>query len=97
MKLVNKYIRTIRHHAKPEYLIEVDVYSVLEAFDVKNPGLQHAVKKLLCSGIRGNKDTIQDLKEAIQAIERAIIIEEGNANEKAGTRLRSETSHLLAT
>lgn len=45
-----------------------DVYRVLDAFDVREPGLQHAIKKLLCAGIRGKNDTDNDLKEAIDAI-----------------------------
>lgn len=45
-----------------------DVYRVLDAFDVREPGLQHALKKLLCAGIRGKNDTDNDLKEAIDAI-----------------------------
>ena len=71
----NKYLRTIhpRNQGQP---IVVDVYCVLEAFDVRNPGLQHALKKLLCAGLRGKADTTQDLREAIDAISRAIEIEE---------------------
>jgi hypothetical protein len=57
--------------------IKVDVYSVLVAFNVTNPGIQHAVKKLLCGGLWGKNDTLQDYKEAIDAISRAIQIEEG--------------------
>ncbi len=53
----------------------VDVYSVLLAFDVTCPARQHAIKKLLCSGIRGKGDTLQDLKETKVAVERAIEIE----------------------
>jgi len=50
----------------------VDVYAVLDAFDVRCPARQHAIKKLLCSGIRGKGDTLQDLTEAGDAIARAI-------------------------
>lgn len=50
----------------------IDVYAVLEAFAVTCPARQHAVKKLLCTGIRGKGDTIQDLTEARDAIDRAI-------------------------
>ena len=49
-----------------------DVYAVLEAFAVTCPARQHAVKKLLCSGIRGKGDALQDLQEARDAIDRAI-------------------------
>lgn len=62
---------------------KIDVYSVLDAFLVTCPARQHAVKKLLCSGIRGKGDVLQDLKEARDAIIRAIQMEESkNANEK---------------
>jgi hypothetical protein len=51
---------------------KVDVYAVLDAFDVRCPARQHAIKKLLCAGLRGAKDVIDDLREARDAIDRAI-------------------------
>jgi len=51
---------------------KADVYAVLEAFEVTCPARQHAIKKLLCSGIRGKGDVMQDLLEARDAIDRAI-------------------------
>lgn len=51
---------------------KIDVYAVLLAFNVTCPARQHAIKKLLCSGIRGKGDAEQDLKEAKDAIERSI-------------------------
>lgn len=50
----------------------VDVYDVLQAFNVTCPATQHAVKKLLCTGVRGHKDGGTDLLEAREAITRAI-------------------------
>lgn len=50
----------------------VDVYAVLEAFNVISPPVQHAIKKLLCAGIRGKGDELQDLQEAQDATARAI-------------------------
>ena len=73
-----KYDRTIRS-TKHGGEVTADVYDVLLAFDVTNPATQHAAKKLLCAGLRGKGDTLQDLREAIQAIERAIQIEEVKA------------------
>lgn len=69
---MSKYTRTIRSEA-------VDVYDVLAAFDVRNPAVQHAVKKLLAPGLRGAKDVLTDLNEAAQSIARAIQIEEDRA------------------
>lgn len=64
----SKYLRELR------CLIDgrADVYTVIETFAVACPARQHAIKKLLCSGIRGKGDVIQDLKEARDAIDRAI-------------------------
>jgi hypothetical protein len=49
----------------------LDVYDVLDAFDVSNPATAHAIKKLLCTGSRGAKDWETDLQEAIDSLERA--------------------------
>lgn len=55
---------------------KADVYAVIDAFNVTCPARQHAIKKLLCSGIRGKGDTLQDLREAADAIARAIQMHE---------------------
>lgn len=55
--------------------VTLDVYDVLQAFAVTNPATQHAIKKLLCAGLRGHKDKMQDLTEALKSIERAIELE----------------------
>lgn len=66
----NKYQRTIKG-------ITVDVYDVLKAFGVTCQARGHAIKKLLMAGQRGHKDEAQDLREAVQAIERSIQLTEG--------------------
>lgn len=66
---VNKYRRCV-------HSTTIDVYDVLEAFNVTCPARQHAIKKMLCAGIRGKGDVIQDLSEAGQSIKRAIEMEE---------------------
>lgn len=50
----------------------VDVYDVLLAFNVRCPAIQHAVKKLLAAGQRGDKTYEVDLREAVFSIERGI-------------------------
>lgn len=50
----------------------IDVYSVQAAFNVVRPGFQHAIKKLLCAGIRGKGDLIQDSEEAVDAAIREV-------------------------
>ncbi len=60
----NKYVKTIKG-------VEIDVYDILKAYDPTHP-IGHAIKKLLMSGNRGFKGYVEDLSEAIQAIEREI-------------------------
>ncbi len=68
----DKYIRKIypRDPDSGEQPINVDVYSVVKAFDVKAGPRDHAVKKLLCAGLRGKGDERQDISEAIDALKR---------------------------
>lgn len=65
-----------KYHREIKKGVLVDVYDVLSAFEVINPAMQHALKKMLAPGKRGAKDAIQDMKEAIQSIERAIELEQ---------------------
>lgn len=65
-----------KYHREIKSGVFVDTYDVLMAFEVTNPAMQHALKKMLAPGQRGVKDTIQDMKEAIQSIERAIELEQ---------------------
>ena len=54
-----------------------DVYDILVAYGVTNPADAHAIKKMLCPGRRGAKDGIQDRREAIVSLQRAIELEGG--------------------
>lgn len=49
----------------------VDVYRVLDAFGVSDPATQHAVKKMLCMGLRGHKDYLTDLNDSIDSLQKA--------------------------
>lgn len=64
----NKYIRSCKSTT-------IDVYDVLQAFEVTNPALQHLIKKALCAGLRGHKDRQQDLNEILESAKRAIELE----------------------
>lgn len=47
----------------------IDVYRVLSLFNVTDPCIQHAVKKLLVAGGRGaGKDINKDIQEAIDSL-----------------------------
>lgn len=67
MKLLNSEKHS--HYFKDvSNLLEIDVYRVLKLFDVTDPCIQHAVKKLLCAGGRGVKDVDKDVHEAIDSL-----------------------------
>jgi len=54
---------------------QIDVYAVLDAFNCWCPARQHAIKKLLCAGERMKNSELDDLREARDAIDRAIQME----------------------
>jgi len=61
------------HYKKDvSHLKMIDVYRVLKLFDVNDPCEQHAIKKILCAGIRGNKSHEQDIMEAIDSLNRSL-------------------------
>lgn len=60
----NHYFRDVRH------LRGVDPYRVADLFNVTHPALQHALKKILCTGARGSKDAATDVQEAIDSLNR---------------------------
>lgn len=60
-----------RHYFKDvSHLKYIDVYRVLDLWEVADPCVQHAVKKLLNAGKRGSKNFGQDIQEAIDSLER---------------------------
>lgn len=54
----------------PQRVTHIDVYRVLKMFGVDDACLQHALKKILCAGRRGAKDSNKDVQEAIDALNR---------------------------
>lgn len=79
---MNKYLRKI-YPAAMGQPIEVDIYSILEAYDVTCPAIGHCIKKLLCAGVRGHKSKMDDLKEAVTALARALELEQIRENHHA--------------
>ena len=49
----------------------VDCYRVIDAFNVADPATQHAIKKLLCLGLRGHKDYLTDIDDSIESLQKA--------------------------
>ena len=69
-EIENKY--PYYHKLIPSGLKKLDVYAVLKLFDVRSQLIGHAIKKLLCTGIRGSKNYLQDLHEARDSITKEI-------------------------
>ncbi len=59
----------------------MDVYDVLEAFDVQCPALQHLIKKALCAGLRGHKEAMEDLIDIEDSAHRAVELQEARQEE----------------
>jgi len=74
----NKLSKEYSHYYKkiPRGVEYVDVYRVLELFEVTNPSISHAIKKLLVAGNRGHKDLDKDVKEAIDSLQRYLEMRE---------------------
>ena len=49
-----------------------DLYALLDALSATSPATQHAIKKLLMSGVRGYDSELDDLLEARASVDRAI-------------------------
>lgn len=70
-----KYLRTIHSADGVGGPIKVDVYCVIEAFDVRCPALCHALKKILACGQRGKGSRIDDIHGVFDAMWRALELE----------------------
>lgn len=72
----NKYPEEVNKPKYPHYFKDVsnvnkiDIYKVLDLWQVTHPCLQHAAKKILVAGNRGHKDIAKDVQEAIDSLER---------------------------
>ena len=66
----NQDIKYPHYYKDVAHLKNVDVYRVLTLFKVNDPCIQHAIKKLLCAGDRGDKSMIKDITEARDTLNR---------------------------
>ncbi len=60
--------RPYSHYFRESPSFTIDVYRILQMFEVSDPCIQHALKKVLAAGKRGAKDTEKDVQEAIDAL-----------------------------
>lgn len=83
-----KYFRRIPTNAAGES----DIHAICDAWDTPH-GLAHAVKKILCAGMRGGKSREQDLREAIHAIERELEFNAAHESHQAAARAEEQMDH----
>jgi len=71
------YFKDVRH------LKTIDVYRVLELFDVTDPTLQHVVKKALAAGQRKHKTFEHDIQDIFDTTKRKLemLAEDALAND----------------
>lgn len=60
----NHYFRDVYH------LKKVDIYRILELFNVYDPCMQHVIKKAVACGRRGHKGTEIDVQDMIDTLTR---------------------------
>lgn len=89
-----KYLRRIESAVIPGESVGVDVYAVLEAFAVACPARQHAIKKLLCAGLRDKGSQLDDLIGASAAINRAIELERARSGNQTDEDCRLSRCEL---
>ena len=58
------------YHKSVAHLSSIDVYRVLDLFQVTDQAIGHAIKKLLVAGNRGVKGMDKDIQEAIDTLQR---------------------------
>ena len=73
------YFRSVSH------LKEIDIYRLLDLFNVTDQALGHAIKKLVVPGMRGGgKPARKDIEEAIDTLQRRLeMMDEDAGVEKA--------------
>ena len=77
----------IKNNNNNPYIVDIskynklDIYRILKLYEVSDPCVQHAIKKLLCAGKRGLKPQTQDINEAILSLKRFLEMQgEDNGN-----------------
>jgi hypothetical protein len=69
----NPYVRVFQG-------VEIDIYRVLKLWGITEPGVQHALKKLLRRG-RADKTPKQDLQDAIISLQRTVEMMEEDSSD----------------
>lgn len=55
--------------------VTIDMYLLMDLFEVSDHAVGHAIKKLFCPGARGAKTKQQDIEEAVWSLQRYLEIQ----------------------
>ena len=69
------------HYKKDvKHLDYIDVYRIIDLYELHDPCFQHALKKILVPGARGHKDLIKDINDIIDTMQRKLEMIAENEN-----------------
>lgn len=71
----NETTTTTKHsHYKRDvsHLDHIDVYRIIDLYQLHDPCFQHALKKILVPGERGHKDLKKDIQDIIDTMQRKL-------------------------
>ena len=70
-----------QHYKKDvSHLDYIDVYRIIDLYELHDPCFQHALKKILVPGARGHKDLIKDINDIIDTMQRKLEMIAENEN-----------------
>ena len=62
-----------QHYKKDvKHLDYIDVYRIIDLYELHDPCFQHALKKILVPGARGHKDLTKDINDIIDTMQRKL-------------------------
>ena len=69
------------HYKKDvKHLDYIDVYRIIDLYELHDPCFQHALKKILVPGARGHKDLTKDINDIIDTMQRKLEMIAENEN-----------------
>lgn len=64
--------RKHNHYFRPCPYDSIDVYRIIEIFEITDPAAQHILKKCIATGKRGHKDERRDWEDIVDSAQRKI-------------------------
>jgi len=65
-------VRHLHYRKYVGHLDYIDVYRIIDLYELHDPCFQHALKKVLVPGQRGHKDLTKDINDIIDTMKRKL-------------------------